>query len=55
MGILYGRAGCLTAENAGFRPGQKKAEKDDYRALAMQLYNTVRARGGHTPRTEYIP
>ena len=22
MGILYGRAGCLTAENGGFRPGQ---------------------------------
>jgi hypothetical protein len=22
MGLLYVRAGCLTAENAGFRPGQ---------------------------------
>jgi hypothetical protein len=23
MGRLYGRAGCLTAKNGGFRPGQK--------------------------------
>ena len=27
MGILYGRAGRLTAENGGFRPGQKIIRK----------------------------
>ena len=26
MGLLYGRAGRLTAENGGFRPGQYKYE-----------------------------
>ena len=28
MGLLYGRAGRLTAKNGGFRPGQWLEEKD---------------------------
>ena len=27
MGLLYGRAGRLTAENGGFRPGQSRADR----------------------------
>ena len=27
MGLLYGRAGCLTTKNGGFRPGQARAQR----------------------------
>jgi hypothetical protein len=38
MGLLYGRAGRLTAENAGFRPGQA--------AEACELAPLQASRGG---------
>jgi hypothetical protein len=34
MGLLYGRAGRLTAENGGFRPGQQGAEAGSARAAS---------------------
>jgi hypothetical protein len=42
MGRLYGRAGRLTAENGGSRPGQ-----EDNTAQAVQLY--MQAGGGARP------
>jgi hypothetical protein len=37
MALLYGRAGCLTAENGGFRPGQVAARPYMLHALGREL------------------
>ena len=45
MGLLYGRAGRLTAENAGFRPGQRALSPAEVDALYKVEY---RSGGGMT-------
>ena len=39
MALLYGRAGCLTAKNGGFRPGQSdRAKRRSFRGdLVLRL------------------
>jgi hypothetical protein len=46
MALLYGRAGRLTAENGGFRPGQVEAEIPSIAGNDNGFYLTVRARPG---------
>ena len=36
MGLLYGRAGCLTAENGGFRPGQSAGFEESVEITATK-------------------
>ena len=60
MGLLYGRAGRLTAENGGFRPGQpsnptghyrlelsKKHDRDIMQRLVAINHEQLRYRQGH--------
>ena len=53
MGLLYGRAGRLTAKNGGFRPGQSWDQRTGgFRAgETLDLYTAVR-RG---PQADGVP
>ena len=50
MGILYGRAGRLTAENGGFRPGQSEREVEEKRVAELRgdfrAFRAAKAAGG---------
>ena len=45
MGLLYGRAGCLTAENGGFWPGQFNAHMATHHPTIAALPDLTRAVG----------
>ena len=50
MAFLFGRAGCLTAKNGGFRPGQVTNVGNRTSDEVLQCYSTWKLTAGDAER-----